>query len=40
MEAQPERVRLRWKDPLLEQPPSGRWYDLTDVDLSRQPRPT
>ncbi|MFG1911754.1 amidohydrolase family protein [Kribbella sp. NPDC048928] len=40
MEAQPERVRLRWKDPLLEQPPSGRWLDLTDVDLSRQPRPT
>lgn len=35
MEAQPERVRLRWKDPLLEQPPSGRWYDLIDIDLSR-----
>jgi imidazolonepropionase-like amidohydrolase len=33
-EAQPDRVRLRWKDPLLEQPPSGRWYDLTDIDLS------
>ena len=39
-EVQPERVRLRWKDPLLEQPPSGRWYDLTDIDLSRHPLPT
>jgi imidazolonepropionase-like amidohydrolase len=40
MEAQPERVRLRWKDPLREQSPSGRWYDLTDIDLARQPLPT
>jgi imidazolonepropionase-like amidohydrolase len=40
LEAQPTRVRLRWKDPLLEQSPSGQWYDLTDVDLSRQPLPT
>jgi imidazolonepropionase-like amidohydrolase len=40
MEAQPERVRLRWKDPLRDQPPSGQWYDLTDLDLSRQPLPT
>ncbi|MGZ0151458.1 amidohydrolase family protein [Kribbella sp. WER1] len=35
LEAQPDRVRLRWKDPLLEQPPAGRWYELTDIDLSR-----
>ncbi|HZX01696.1 amidohydrolase family protein [Kribbella sp.] len=35
LEAQPDRVRLRWKDPLVEQPPSGRWYELTDIDLSR-----
>jgi hypothetical protein len=35
VEAQPDRVRLRWKDPLAEQPPSGQWYDLTDVDVSR-----
>jgi hypothetical protein len=39
-EVQPERVRLRWKDPLLDQAPSGQWYDLTDIDLSRQPLPT
>ncbi|MFI5697380.1 amidohydrolase family protein [Kribbella sp. NPDC051586] len=35
VEAQPDRVRLRWKDPLLEQPPSGRWYDVIDLDVSR-----
>ncbi|MET9271037.1 amidohydrolase family protein [Kribbella sp. NPDC003557] len=39
-EVQPERVRLRWRDPLLDQAPSGQWYDLTDIDLSRQPLPT
>ncbi len=33
VEAQPDRVRLRWNDPMLDQPPSGRWYPLTDVDL-------
>jgi imidazolonepropionase-like amidohydrolase len=35
VEAQPDRVRLRWKDPLLEQPPSGQWYDVIDLDVSR-----
>jgi imidazolonepropionase-like amidohydrolase len=35
VEAQPDRVRLRWNDPLRDQPPSGQWYDLTDLDLSR-----
>ncbi|GAA0622457.1 amidohydrolase family protein [Kribbella sandramycini] len=35
VEAQPDRVRLRWNDPMREQPPSGQWYPLTDVDLSR-----
>lgn len=35
VEAQSDRVRLRWNDPMIEQPPAGRWYDLTDVDLSR-----
>ncbi|TDD50700.1 amidohydrolase [Kribbella antibiotica] len=33
IEAQPDRVRLRWKDPMLDQHPSGQWYPLTDVDL-------
>jgi len=33
VEAQPDRVRLRWKDPMLDQPPAGQWYPLTDVDL-------
>jgi imidazolonepropionase-like amidohydrolase len=35
VEAEPDRVRLRWKDPMTDQPPAGRWYHLTDVDLSR-----
>ncbi|MGW7683688.1 amidohydrolase family protein [Kribbella sp. NPDC054772] len=35
VEAQPDRVRLRWKDPLIEQPPSGQWYNLTDIDVVR-----
>ncbi|MER7247814.1 hypothetical protein [Kribbella sp. NPDC000426] len=35
LEAQPDRVRLRWNNPLREQPPSGRWYSLTDVDLEK-----
>lgn len=35
VEVRPHRVRLRWTDPLLDQPPSGRWYDLTDIDLSQ-----
>ncbi|MFB6724164.1 amidohydrolase family protein [Kribbella sp. NPDC056345] len=33
IEAQPDRVRLRWKDPMLDQPPAGQWYPLTDLDL-------
>ncbi|MET7277136.1 amidohydrolase family protein [Kribbella sp. NPDC005582] len=33
VEAQPDGVRLRWKDPMLDQPPAGQWYPLTDVDL-------
>ncbi|MFF1820934.1 amidohydrolase family protein [Kribbella sp. NPDC058245] len=33
VEAQPDRVRIRWKDPMLNQPPSGQWYPLSDVDL-------
>ncbi|HWD77429.1 MAG TPA: amidohydrolase family protein [Kribbella sp.] len=40
MEAQPDRVRLRWKDPLRDQPAAGQWYDIIDIDLSRQPLPT
>ncbi|TCO48313.1 imidazolonepropionase-like amidohydrolase [Kribbella antiqua] len=35
VEAQPDRIRLRWKDPLVAQPPAGQWYDVIDVDLSR-----
>ena len=31
---------LRWKDPLREQPASGQWYDVIDIDLSRHPLPT
>lgn len=33
LEVSPDRVRLRWRDPLTEQPPAGQWVDLDDVDL-------
>jgi imidazolonepropionase-like amidohydrolase len=36
LEVQPDQVRLRWNDPLLDQPASGRWYPLTDIDLTRR----
>lgn len=34
MEVRPDRVRLRWADPLAEQPASGQWFDIDDLDLS------
>lgn len=34
LEVRPDRVRLRWADPLADQPPSGRWFDLDDIDLA------
>ncbi|WP_214415545.1 amidohydrolase family protein [Sphaerisporangium fuscum] len=34
LEVEPERIRLRWTDPLTTQPPSGQWFALTDIDLS------
>jgi imidazolonepropionase-like amidohydrolase len=34
LEARPDQVRLRWLDPLLDQPPSGTWYDVDDLDLA------
>lgn len=34
LEVSPDRVRLRWCDPLTTQPPSGQWVDLDDVDLA------
>jgi len=37
VEAAPDRVRLRWSDPLADQPPSGEWFGLDDVDLSPDP---
>ncbi|WP_433234907.1 amidohydrolase family protein [Streptosporangium sp. CA-135522] len=34
IEAAPDRVRLRWTDPMVDQSPSGQWFGLDDVDLS------
>ncbi|KAB8180154.1 amidohydrolase family protein [Microbispora catharanthi] len=34
VEAAPGRVRLRWSDPMADQPPSGEWFGLDDLDLS------
>ncbi|MFC5186654.1 amidohydrolase family protein [Actinomadura harenae] len=35
LEVRPDRVRVRWTDPLAEQPASGRWFELDDIDLAR-----
>lgn len=36
-EIRPNRVRLRWTDPMTEQPPFGQWFDLDDLDLALTP---
>lgn len=35
VEVEPDRLRLRWKDPMVDQPPSGQWYHRDDINLSR-----
>lgn len=37
LEVRPDRVRLRWSDPMLDQSPSGQWFDLDDLDLAAAP---
>lgn len=37
MEIRPDRIRLRWTDPMADQPPSGQWFDLGDLDLALKP---
>ncbi|MEV0668578.1 amidohydrolase family protein [Actinomadura luteofluorescens] len=39
LEVRPDRVRLRWADPLAEQPAPGQWFDLDDLDLSHDGPP-
>jgi imidazolonepropionase-like amidohydrolase len=34
IEVHPDRVRLRWTDPALDQSPSGQWFELEDLDLT------
>jgi imidazolonepropionase-like amidohydrolase len=34
-EVQPDRLRLHWADPMLEQPPGGTWYDALDLEVKR-----
>lgn len=33
LEVRPDRIRLRWTDPMADQPPSGQWYDLDEVEV-------
>lgn len=35
-EAYPDRVRVRWADPLLEQPAHGQWIDPRAVPVRRR----
>lgn len=37
MEIRPDRVRLRWTDPMADQAPPGQWFDLGDLDLTLTP---
>ncbi len=37
MEIRSDRVRVRWADRTLDQPPSGRWFGVQDVDLTLEP---
>lgn len=37
MEVRPDRVRLRWTDPMADQSPSGQWFHLDDLDLAPSP---
>jgi hypothetical protein len=34
-EAHPDRLRVRWADPLAEQPAHGRWIDPREVRVRR-----
>ncbi|WP_199506171.1 amidohydrolase family protein [Geodermatophilus sp. TF02-6] len=36
VEVQPDRIRVRWTDRMVDQPPSGRWFDLDDVEVAHQ----
>lgn len=33
LDVQPEWVRLRWTDSMADQPPSGQWFHVDDLDL-------
>ncbi|MDF1488883.1 hypothetical protein [Tessaracoccus caeni] len=37
MEVTPEHLRIRWTDPMLDQPPSGHWVDVTTTEISLNP---
>src|SRR5699024_3472015 len=37
MEVHAGRVRLRWADPLVEQPAAGQWFDTEDLDFAPAP---
>ena len=36
VEVGPDRIRLRWMDRMVDQPPSGQWFDLDDIDLTNE----
>jgi len=36
VEVGPDRIRLRWMDHMVDQPPSGQWFDLDDIDLTNK----
>lgn len=36
-EARPDRLRIRWADPMVEQPAHGQWIDPRSVRVQRYP---
>lgn len=39
LEVTSRRVRIRWTDPMVDQPPSGQWFEVDDIDLLPPPQP-
>ena len=35
MEVTPSRLRIRWKDPMADQPPSGLWLEVDEIEITR-----
>lgn len=37
LEVTPERLRVRWTDPMLDPSPAGRWLEVDSIDIATRP---